>query len=173
MRLDEGLQGRRPPGRRCRRRRHPIIKGRFHVGGHSKWHYLLLSGLAGVAACDKGSANRSDQGSTAVQGAGGNSPAADNTKINERDRAASITPLAQGNDMADLETTQRIRKALVADDALSMDAKNVKVITQAGVVTLRGPVRSAEERKKVEAAALQFAGGNRVDDQLELEPNKN
>jgi len=51
---------------------------------------------------------------------------ADNTKINARDRNPTVTPVDQGNNAADLQTTQQIRKALMADDTLSSDAKNVK-----------------------------------------------
>lgn len=94
---------------------------------------------------------------------------ADNTAINARDKAPeAVTPLDQGNGTADLDVTQQIRKQLIADESLSGDAKNAKIITSSGVITLRGPVASAEERNRVVAAATKFAGSNRVDDQLEV-----
>ncbi len=97
---------------------------------------------------------------------------ADNTQVNQRDRNPTITPIDQGNSQADLSTTQQIRKAVMADDALSSDAKNVKIMTANGVVTLRGPVKSEAERSSIEAKANQFAGSNRVDDRLDVEPPK-
>lgn len=95
-------------------------------------------------------------------------PAADNTKLNERDRGKSITPIDQGNSQADIDTTANIRKALLASDGLSMDAKNVKVITNQGLITLRGPVKNNAERAIVQQIVKNYAGANRVDDQLEV-----
>ena len=90
--------------------------------------------------------------------------AADDTRANERDRGPSA--LQQGNSRADLDTTQAIRKGLMADDTLSFDAKNVQVVTTGGVVTLRGPVKNQAERAAVEDIARRNAAGNRVDTQL-------
>jgi hyperosmotically inducible protein len=96
-------------------------------------------------------------------------PAADNTKVNRRDsEGAAPTPIDQGNNSSDLKTTQEIRKAVVADGSLSFTAKNVKIITTGGKVTLRGPVKSAEEREKIAALARKFAGAANVDNQLEV-----
>ena len=98
----------------------------------------------------------------------------DNTALNERDKSgATMTPLDQSNDPADLELTQAIRKSVVSDDSLSMTAKNVKIITSGGRVVLRGPVMSPREREIVAAKAQQFAGAGRVDNQLEYkEPTR-
>lgn len=96
-----------------------------------------------------------------------NPPAADNTKMNERDRSKSVTPLDQGNNTNDLDTTQKIRQALMSDDTLSQDAKNAKVITASGVITLRGPVKNDAEKAAIDAIARRFSGSNRVDNQLE------
>jgi hypothetical protein len=94
---------------------------------------------------------------------------ADNTEVNQRDRdGAAPTPIDQGNNASDLEITQQIRKAVVADGALSFSAKNVKIITTNGKVTLRGPVKSAEEREKIAAMARKVAGAANVDNQLEV-----
>ncbi len=94
---------------------------------------------------------------------------ADNTRVNERDRDASRkTPLDQGNNMPDLEITQKIRQAVMADGGLSFTAKNVKIITAGGKVTLRGPVNSAEERSKIEAAARRVAGDANVVNEIEI-----
>ena len=95
---------------------------------------------------------------------------ADNTGRNTRDRDdRAITPVDQGESDADRDVTAKIRKAVVDDDGLSMNAHNVKIITKDGVVTLRGPVKNASERASVVAKARQVAGVKRVDDQLEIE----
>jgi len=73
----------------------------------------------------------------------------DNTAKNVRDRSDStLTPGDQSKSEADRETTRRIRRALTSNDQLSTDAKNIKIITVDGKVTLRGPVKTQEEQKK-------------------------
>lgn len=95
--------------------------------------------------------------------------AADNTAQNKADREFdSLTPLDQGESAGDRETTQNIRKAVIADDSLSFTAKNVKIITNDGRVTLRGPVKSAQERDAIAEIARRVAGGARVDNQLQV-----
>jgi osmotically-inducible protein OsmY len=95
--------------------------------------------------------------------------APDNTKRNERDRnGAALTPLDQSNNEADLKITQQIRKSVMADGSLSFTAKNVKIITQNGHVTLRGPVKTEQERSAIEAAARQVAGATAIDNQIEV-----
>lgn len=97
---------------------------------------------------------------------------ADNTKKNERDSPAvetpRPTPLDQGQSSADVDITAEIRRDLVANDALSMNAKNVKVITKEGVVTLRGPVASEDERAVVVTTVQKVTGVKTVDNQLEI-----
>jgi osmotically-inducible protein OsmY len=94
----------------------------------------------------------------------------ENTGINERDRDDKRpTAFDQGNSEADRTITAEIRKAVVGDDSLSMNAHNVKIITADGVVTLRGPVDSAAEKASVEAKAKSVAGVARVDSQLEVD----
>lgn len=94
---------------------------------------------------------------------------ADNTGKNVRDRSGdTLTSGDQSENSQDLKITQEVRKAIVDDESLSMNAHNVKVITTAGVVTLRGPVNSPEEKAKVTAAAERISGVKRVDDQLEV-----
>src|SRR5262245_38756688 len=99
------------------------------------------------------------------------SPAPDNSKVNERDRRTDApTADQQKNNKGDLETTRRVRDAIVKDKTLSTYAHNVKVITQGGVVTLRGPVRSNDEKSAVEAIAVQVAGEGNVRNELEISP---
>ena len=95
---------------------------------------------------------------------------ADNTGRNERDRGGTtLTPGDQSSNEADVELTRRIREAVVADDSLSTNAHNVKIITINGKVTLRGPVESEAERAKIVATAEQMAGKNKVDNKLEID----
>jgi osmotically-inducible protein OsmY len=102
-----------------------------------------------------------------------NPPNADNTGKNERDRSGETkTPLDQSNSPEDLKITQAIRQAIVKDDALTMTAKNVKIITAGGMVTLRGPVKTAEEKAKIEKIAKDAAGAAKVDNQLEVKADK-
>ena len=97
---------------------------------------------------------------------------ADNTGRNVRDRdERTATPMDQGGSKGDRTITAEIRKQITDNDALSMNAKNVKVITQDGVVTLRGPVKNAQEKTTVASIARKAAGVKRVDDQIEVERN--
>lgn len=97
---------------------------------------------------------------------------ADNSGRNVRDRDdATLTPEDQGGSAADREVTANVRKAIVADDSLSTNAHNVKIITNNGVVTLRGPVKSAAEKEVIAAKAQKTGGVKRVDNQLEIERN--
>jgi Predicted periplasmic or secreted lipoprotein len=99
--------------------------------------------------------------------------APDNSGINVRDaQRDTATPENQSEKPADRDLTQKIRKAVVADDSLSMNAKNVKIITIDGMVTLRGPVNSDQERATIVAKATQLAGTGKVNNLLEVIPNK-
>jgi len=94
---------------------------------------------------------------------------ADNTGKNERDRDPNkLTPMDQKENETDLTITQKVRQEVVGRDALSMTAKNVKIITVDGVVTLRGPVNSDGEKREVASIAQRVMGVKRVDNQLEV-----
>ena len=93
----------------------------------------------------------------------------DNTATNERDRSGETkTSGDQSNNSADLKITQAIRRALMKDRELSTTAKNIKVVTANGQVTLRGPVKTAQEKAKVDQIARSAAGGAQIDDQLDV-----
>ncbi|HUP81690.1 MAG TPA: BON domain-containing protein [Pirellula sp.] len=93
----------------------------------------------------------------------------DNTAVNKRDRdSATKTPLDQNENKKDIGITADIRKRVV-DTKMSVNAQNVKIITQDGKVTLRGPVKTADEKKQIEEMARSVAGENNVDSQLEVE----
>ena len=82
---------------------------------------------------------------------------------------AHVTAFDQGNSEADRNITASVRKLLVDDDSLSMNAHNVKIITVGGVVTLRGPVDSAAEKGAIETKAKSVAGVASVHSQLEVD----
>ena len=94
---------------------------------------------------------------------------ANNTARNVRDRDdRTLTPLNQGTSDADINTTAQIRKKIIAAKDMSVDAKNVKIITIDGHVTLRGPVSTAEEKSVIGEIATRIAGAGNVDNQLEV-----
>jgi hypothetical protein len=127
-------------------------------GSNSAWG----NGADGSAAVDTTNAN-------AAASPAPRTTDADNSRINQRDRNSSaLTPMDQGTSEADRKMTQQIRQAVMRDKSLSFTAKNVKIITINGKVTLRGPVKTEAERTAVEAAARGVAGGAQVDSQLEV-----
>jgi osmotically-inducible protein OsmY len=100
-------------------------------------------------------------------------PAPDNTKVNQRDRSKAEPTADQAKDTSnDREIMQKIRKAVVDDQTLSTYAHNVKIISQHGKVTLKGPVRSEEEKKTVEKKAAEVAGDGNVTNDLTIKPEK-
>jgi hyperosmotically inducible protein len=99
---------------------------------------------------------------------------ADNTALNVRDRdSKELTPLDQGSSEADVEITRKIRRELVADDGFSVNARNVKIITKNGQVTLRGPVNSMEEKRRIAEIVNRFAANATVNNQLEVKSQTN
>src|SRR5205085_6462248 len=94
----------------------------------------------------------------------------DNTEVNVRDRSDTLkTPLDQNENRKDIDITASIRKRVV-DTKMSVNAQNVKIITQDGKVTLRGPVKSEEEKTQIEKMAHDVVGATNVDNQLEVQP---
>lgn len=99
------------------------------------------------------------------------SSAADNTRLNKRDRHSNApTSGDQSNAKVDIKLAAAVRKAIVHDHSLSIKAHNVKVITTGGgVVLLRGPVSGAQEKTRVGQIVQGVAGVNRVDNQLDID----
>jgi len=96
-------------------------------------------------------------------------PAPDNTAVNKRDRAPSQpTADRQQNNRTDVAITRDIRRAIVSDKQLSTYAHNVKIITQQGQVTLKGPVRSDDEKRAIEAKATEIAGVGHVKSEVSV-----
>lgn len=118
---------------------------------------MLLSGLLAlsVMGCDRHeSPPKSDN---------------DNTKVNVRDRdAAALTPFDQTESEGDRTITKMIRQFVVNDSNFSSDAKNIKIITVRGVVTLRGPVKNEQEKAMIVQKAQTIAGANNINDQLDI-----
>jgi osmotically-inducible protein OsmY len=119
---------------------------------------LLISSLVGSAwVIAQDSAN---QGAPAP---------ADNTKLNQRDQNTNEpTADRQKNNRSDRDITQQVRRSIVQDKSLSTYAHNVKIVTQNGQVTLKGPVRSDDEKRAIEAKAAEVAGQNNVTSELDV-----
>jgi hyperosmotically inducible periplasmic protein len=143
---------------------------------------LLLIATLGALACERPAENRvetktgplkeSPAAGPAATNTAATNTAATNTAKNERDRdPAMLTPEDQGGSELDRGLTQRVRQGVVKDDELSMTGKNIKIITREGVVTLRGPVKTAAEKTQIGAIASKTDGVKRVDNQLEIAAN--
>jgi hyperosmotically inducible protein len=101
------------------------------------------------------------------------SPASDNSKMNQGDQSKTVPTADQQKDnRTDLEITKQIRQSIVADKSLSTYAHNVKIITQDGRVTLKGPVRSEDEKQAVASKATAVAGADKVTDDLSIKPKQ-
>jgi hyperosmotically inducible protein len=145
---------------------------------------ISCAGLAAallLAGCDQKSSSSTSSTSAPADATPNTTTAAavDNSSNNVRDRnSLSLTPGDQGNSDADRTVTQKIRQILVrgtnsitGTNDFSLTAKNVKIITAGGKVTLRGPVNTADEKTGIEAIAKNVAGDGNVDDQLEVKNN--
>jgi hyperosmotically inducible protein len=100
-------------------------------------------------------------------------PAPDNTKTNQGDASKNPkTADQQKMNPADRETTRKIRSALTDDKSLSTYAHNIKIISTDGMVTLKGPVRSEDEKSAIEAKAKEIAGDSNVRNKLTIAPPK-
>lgn len=97
--------------------------------------------------------------------------APDNTKVNQRDNdKTEPTADQQKENRSDRDITQQIRKSVMKDKSLSTSAHNVKVIAQNGMVTLKGPVSSDDEKKAIEMKAAAIVGQDKVTNELEVKP---
>jgi hyperosmotically inducible protein len=130
--------------------------------------HAAVSVLIVMAFMVAGALTRSQAQSTEPQ-----STSPDNTKMNAQDHD-KVAPTAdqQKDNRSDREITQQIRQSLVKDKSLSTYGHNVKVVTQNGQVTLKGPVRSDDEKKAIEAKATEIAGENKVTSELNIKPQQ-
>src|SRR5580765_1814087 len=148
-----------------------------NMSNQKRWMIAVLIGtLCGVTeGCNESGAPASNaptatrQPTTAERRDAMGEPAdRTNTGVNVRDRNSTAkTPLDQKENKPDLQITADIRKRVVGEK-LSSEASNVKIITQDGRVTLRGPVKTEQEKQKIEEIALAVAGADNVDSQLEV-----
>jgi hyperosmotically inducible periplasmic protein len=107
--------------------------------------------------------------STDASGAPATKP--DNTGINARDgNSDAVTAGSQGQSQSDINVTAEIRRR-VMNGNLSVHAQNVKIICLNGKVTLRGPVNSQAEKDTIGQMAIDVAGAENVDNELEINPN--
>jgi osmotically-inducible protein OsmY len=133
----------------------------------------IFAGCLALAAFTASSCaqNESDKRSASSNAEKAVEFSADNTGRNVRDRGdATLTPTDQSGEETDLKITQEIRRAIMADPEMSVNAHNIKVITISGVVTLRGPVASEDEKSSLERKAKAAAGVTSVDNELEIKP---
>jgi hyperosmotically inducible protein len=134
------------------------------MNGHSFKSLRLLLPLGSLVFCVSLMAIPTPQSQDSQQ------TAPDNTKTN-KDQAGPTADQQKMNP-SDRAVTQKIRKAIHEDQSLSSYAHNIKVITQDGKVTLRGPVRSEEEKSNLAAIAVSVAGQENVTNQLDVTPSK-
>ncbi len=96
----------------------------------------------------------------------------DNTAVNKRDADAdTLTPMDQSNAKADIDQVAAIRAAVLEIDDLSINGRNVKIITNQGKVVLRGPVATKAERDAIGKVAEDAAGAGNVNNLLEIQTN--
>ncbi|MCU0721915.1 MAG: BON domain-containing protein [Pirellula sp.] len=129
---------------------------------------IALFGSLALLGCDQPNATMNDR---SMKDATSPVVNRDNSAVNKRDANSDTkTPFDQYENKADIAITASIRKSVV-DTKMSTNAQNVKIITQDGNVTLRGPVKTQEEKDRIDEIARKVAGVKAVDSQLEVEKN--
>jgi osmotically-inducible protein OsmY len=99
--------------------------------------------------------------------------APDNTQMNQGDASkGAATADHQKMTPADRDLTRKIRSSIYQDKSLSTYAHNIKIISRNGMVTLKGPVRSDDEKTAIEAKATAVAGSGNVTSELTVAPPK-
>jgi osmotically-inducible protein OsmY len=136
-----------------------------------KTFHIIISAAAAsllvATAAAQENTNRSDAASSPISTNA--VPDANNSGRNVRDRNdQTLTPGDQGNNSADVATTREIRKEITSTKDISVDARNVKIITANGQVTLRGPVKTENEKRLIGEIAAKVAQSTNVDNQLEV-----
>ncbi|RYY76275.1 MAG: BON domain-containing protein [Gammaproteobacteria bacterium] len=95
---------------------------------------------------------------------------ADNTDLNERDKSGeTLTAQKQPNSESDIDVLAAVRSAIVDDSNLSTAAHNIKIVVVKGAVTLRGPVKNANEKARVEELTRKVAGVVNIDNRLDID----
>lgn len=88
----------------------------------------------------------------------------DNTGRNANETITAQTQMK--GTAADVEVTRKLRERIMADNQLSTDAKNIKIITVNDAITLKGPVANRAEKVKIENFARSMAGKKKVYNRL-------
>jgi hyperosmotically inducible periplasmic protein len=140
--------------------RHKGVAGRvgWRSGWSLRWAGTAALSLAGLLGCSE--MGRAQE------------PAPDNSKTNQRDRDKATTADKQKMSPEDRELARKIRAAITGAKSLSTYAHNIKILVQGGKVTLKGPVRSDEEKTAVLSKAIGIAGEGNVTDQMDVVPPK-
>lgn len=147
---------------------------RLRIASYSRKFLVVATMCGAFAGCDNMVNNPSPNSSSTLDRAGDSSvrtpTSPTNTGVNVRDRDnKTLTPLDQNENQTDIDITAMARKR-VLDANLSVNARNVKIVTQNGKVTLRGPVKDESEKQKIGEIAKAVAGVHEVDNQLEIAP---
>ena len=129
--------------------------------------FTLALGVGSALAADRPVENATSAKPAATQSLA--TPKADNTELNVRDKSgATLTPQKQTNREADRNLLATVRRAVVGDKTLSTSAHNIKIVARGGVVTLRGPVSSEDEKGRIADLAQQVAGVVSIENQLDV-----
>jgi len=128
-----------------------------------KFIFRIVTIAAGAAALTLGGGMLGSEAATLATGVNLQQQQPDNTGANKND---SMTADQQKETAADREMAQKIRQSIVDDKSLSTYGHNVKVIVRSGMVILKGPVQSEEEKKSIESKAAEIAGATNVKNKL-------
>jgi osmotically-inducible protein OsmY len=133
--------------------------------------FLVICGI-GLAGCDKSETSQTTTPAAPTVSTSDAAPTAttqpDNTGVNTRDRSNdAVTAASQGQGKSDVDVTADIRRRIMAGH-MSVNAENVKVVSQNGKVTLRGPVDTQSEKDSIGQMATDVVGANNVDNQLDI-----
>lgn len=130
---------------------------------------LVLSSVTAIAA-DNVTHNASSSAMSSSATKGAVTKNADNTDLNTRDKNGdTLTPQKQSNVDSDIDVLAAVRRAIVDDNNLSTAAHNVKVLVVKGAVTLRGPVKNANEKTRVEELTRKVSGVVSIDNRLDID----
>lgn len=128
----------------------------------------LLVGASWVAAYSQSAEQQTDtQQNTPSSKKASRKNRPDNTRANRVENNGE-TADQQKNNTSDLQITRRIRRAIVQDKSLSTYAHNVKIIAKDGGVTLKGPVKTEEEKSAIEAKAAEVVGQDKVKSEIKV-----
>jgi hyperosmotically inducible periplasmic protein len=133
-----------------------------------KLYSLLIVPILLASGCNDANRSKDDLSPNGNASMSRDSVQRDNSAVNQRDQLDTAkTPFDQNENQKDISTTADIRKRLVSSK-MSVNAQNVKIITQDGRVTLRGPVENAAEKMRIDEIARDVAGEDKVASQLEV-----